>query len=217
VNDGAPDPGLSAFFDDWLSSAAAQAAPPAEPPPVAPAASLLDALAADAARDATVAAAPSAPRRVDESLLRRLLLFTVAGSTYGVLETFVTEVARVPRLTLVPHVPPWVRGVTNLRGDIVSVIDLRLLQGLEPTSLHAGRLLLARLIDQDFSVGLLVDAVDQIASVPADDVRAPAAPLDGALAPFLSGVCQHAGRLVAVIDMDRLLRSAEIRQFGGED
>jgi purine-binding chemotaxis protein CheW len=141
------------------------------------------------------------------------VLFVVSGATYGVQDTLVTEVGRVPKITAVPRMPPWLRGVTSLRGDIVSVVDVRTFLGLEATSLHTGRLLVVRLPDEEFSVALLVDEVQQIASVAVDAVKPPASPLEGALAPFLTGVTETGGRLVAVLDLERLLRSAEIRQF----
>ena len=198
------------LIDDWLASVAEPI--PFEPGggPASPV-TLLDALSAmpepvDEAAGASDAAADERPHQ-------RYVLFTVAGATYGVSNANVTEVGRVPRTTPVPLAPAWLRGVTSLRGDIVSVIDVRTLLGLDPTSSHTGRLLVVRLLDEEFSTGLLVDAVDQIASVPIDDVRPPASPLDGALAGFLSGVCHIGPRFVAVLDLDRLLRSAEIRQF----
>jgi len=67
--------------------------------------------------------------------------------------------------------------------------------------------------DDELSLGLLVDSVDQIASVPRDDVRPPASPLEGALAPFVTGVARVGERLVAELDLDALLGSADIRQF----
>jgi purine-binding chemotaxis protein CheW len=128
-------------------------------------------------------------------------------------DALVTEVGRVPKITTVPRMPPWLRGVTSLRGDIVSVIDVRTFLGLEATSVYSGRLLVVRLPDEEFSAALLVDEVLQIASVPNDAVKPPASPLEGSLAPFLTGVAEVGGRLVAVLDLERLLRSAEIRQF----
>ena len=189
--------------------------PPSEDAP-APAAvpTLLEALAA--------VPQPGSPEAADVEHrdareLRRYVLFTVAGDTYGVPDTLVTEVGRVPKVTLVPHTPAWVRGVTSLRGDVLSVIDLRTFLALEPTAAHNGRLLVARLADEEFSIGILVDSVDQIAGVPLEEVRPPVSPLAGALAPFLTGVCQAGDRVVAVLDLDRLLRSPEIRQFEDGD
>lgn len=225
-----PESGVdpSSLLEDWLASTGDSGAP-APPPPEAvpdtpvggwngdaaaapvPPISLIDALALDEApvADALVtdAPAPAASRS------QRLVLFGVAGAMYGVPETFVTEVARVPAVTSVPHVPHWLRGVTNLRGDIISVVDLRSFIGLEGTSPYTGRLVVVRLIDEEFSAGLLVDGVEQIAAVALDDVRPPAGPVEGALAPYLTGVAQMGERLVSVLDLERLLRSADVRQF----
>ena len=217
------DGDVDALLDDWLATpppAADVALPPPVEEPAAPsrlsdAATLLEVLADDAAAAVVPLATDSAPRRV-AARADRHVVFTSAGSAYAVLETSVTEAGRIPKITRVPRVPEWVRGVTSLRGEVLSVLDLRVFLGLEPTSLHTGRLLVVRLTpreDDELSLGLLVDSVDQIASVPRDDVRPPASPLEGALAPFVTGVARVGERLVAALDLDALLGSADIRQF----
>src|SRR5476649_787934 len=142
---------------------------------------------------------------------KRYVLLSIASAHYAVLEAFVTELERIPKITPVPHVPAWVRGVTNLRGDILSVIDMRTFLGLEAASPHTARMLVVRLLDEEFSAGLLVDAVDRIVAVPPDQIRPPESVLDGSLAPYLSGVCQVGERLAAVLDLYVLLRSPDIR------
>lgn len=144
---------------------------------------------------------------------QRYVLLTIASAHYAVLEAFVTELERVPKITTVPHVPAWVRGVTNLRGDILSVIDMRTFLGLEAASPHTARMLVVRLLDEEFSAGLLVDSVDRIVSVPPDEIRPPESVVDGSLAPYVSGVCAIGERLAAVLDLDELLHSPNIRQF----
>ena len=143
----------------------------------------------------------------------RFVQFTIASSCYAVSEAFVTELDRVPAITLVPQTPAWLRGVTSLRGDVLSVVDLRVLLGLDPTSAHTGRMLVVRLLDEEFSVGLLVDGVDRIITLEAGAVHPPAAPLEGPLASFLTGMCVAGEELVTIFDLERLLRSADIRQF----
>ncbi len=223
----AGDPELRASLEDWLTSTSEAGGPsgaalpdpaparPAGPDARNPSATLLETLALDESVQGTAArpAAATAAASPAAGAQQRYVLFSVAGSLYGVPQTFVTEVERVPAITAVPRVPNWVRGVTNLHGDIVSVIDLRLLLGLDATSRHTGRLIVARLVDQEFAVGLLTDAVEQIVTVSHTDVRPPASPMEGVLSSFLTGVMQAGDRLVAVLDLDRLLRSAEIRQF----
>jgi purine-binding chemotaxis protein CheW len=182
----------------------------------APAATLLDAIAAsDAQLDAAAAAAPaSAPETpLAPAPAERFVLLSIASSQYAIAEAFVTELERTPKITPVPRVPAWLRGVTNLRGDILSVIDLRVFLRIDGPPSLSTRLLVVRLPHEELSTGLLVDAVDRIVTVPAGAIAPPASPLEGPLAAYLRGVCRLHDRIVAVLDLERLLRSAEIRQF----
>ena len=175
---------------------------------------LLDGAAPDATspRTGLEAGAPPAAA-VRSAAAERLVLFSIAAADYAVSETFVTELERIPQITPVPRVPAWVRGVTNLRGDILSVIDMRAFLRLDGPAPPSARLLVVRVPDEDFATGLLIDAVHRIVAVPSDAIAPPATPLDGPLAAYLRGVCQVNERLVAVLDLDRLLRSADVRQF----
>ena len=143
----------------------------------------------------------------------RYVLLSIASAHYAVREVFVTELERVPKITPVPRVPVWVRGVTNLRGDILSVIDMRTFLGLEASASQSARMLVVRLLNEDFATGLLVDGVDRIVSVPPDQITAPESSLEGPLAPYLTGMCVIEEQLVTVLDLEGLLRSSEIRQF----
>jgi len=179
-------------------------------------ATLADAIAAaDGQLDGPVAATATVGREGgrDATQGHRYVLLSIASANYAVREAYVTELERVPKITPVPHVPAWVRGVTNLRGDILSVIDMRTFLGLEASSSNSARMLVVRLLNEDFATGLLVDGVDRIVSVPPDQITPPESSLEGPLAPYLTGMCVIEERLVAVLDLDRLLRSSEIRQF----
>ena len=143
----------------------------------------------------------------------RYVLLSIASANYAVLEAYVTELERIPKITPVPRVPAWVRGVTNLRGDVISVVDMRMFLGLDATGSHAARMLVVRLLTEEFSTGLLVDGVERIVAVPPEAITPPESSLEGPLAPYLRGMCVIEERLVAVLDLDQLLRSPEIRQF----
>ena len=124
---------------------------------------LLDAIVARDAQlgaPATAHAAADAPASAPAA--GRFVLLSIADAHYAVPEAYVTELERVPRITMVPQVPGWMRGVTSVRGDIVSVIDLRNFLGLEPHQPAPARMLVVRLLDEPFSTGLIVDAVDRI-------------------------------------------------------
>jgi len=203
---------VSAIIDAWLDSDAGieDALAPAAVPPV----SLLQAVAALEAGESSRPAPSAGPARAvvpqDDP---RYVLFSVAGAHYAVLQPFVTELDRVPRITLVPNVPSWIAGVANRRGDILSVVDMRALIGIERLAAGGGRLLVVRLLDDTCALGLLIDDVQQIVSVPRADIREPGVGLDGPLAAFLTGLFDLDERTVAVLDLDALLRSPLIRQF----
>jgi purine-binding chemotaxis protein CheW len=211
---------FSADIDAWLSTDdggtpaadGVEAVEAFEIEPIPPPGSLLEAISALPSLvdedEAPVAAAPAPARTA-----ARYVLFTVAGAHYAVPQPHVTELDRVPAFTFVPNVPAWVRGITNRRGDILSVVDTRTLLGIERLAAGSGRMLVVRLLDDSCSLGLLVDEVHQIVSVQPEEVRAPGPGLDGPLAPFLAGLVELDQRTVAVLDLDRLLRSPLIRQF----
>ncbi len=142
------------------------------------------------------------------------VVFSLAGTDYAVPGATVREIGRPPQVTPVPNVPDWVLGVANVRGDVLSVVDLRAFLGLERGG-HGrdSRMLVVRAREEDMATALIVDRVRGIRAVPADAVAAPTADADPRVAPYLRGVSEHGGRLLVLLDLDRLLLSAEMRQF----
>jgi purine-binding chemotaxis protein CheW len=150
----------------------------------------------------------------DEGPEEQHIAFSLAGTEYAVPIGSVIEVVRPQRTTPLPNVPEWMTGLTNLRGDVISVVDLRTFLGMEPVALgNASRMLVARTSAGDTTTGLLVDRVRRIIKLPARQIAAPTAPLEDQVAPYLRGVTESAGRLLVVLDLDRLLLSHEMRQF----
>ena len=111
------------------------------------------------------------------------------------------------------------RGDARVAGEmaqfVLSVVDMRMYLGLDPTASHSARMLVVRLLTEEFSTGLLVDSVDRIVAVPPEEITPPESSLEGALSPYLRGMCVVEEQLVTVLDLDQFLRSSEIRQFEG--
>jgi purine-binding chemotaxis protein CheW len=145
--------------------------------------------------------------------VERLVAFTIGRDRYAVGIPQVVEVARIPPITPVPNVPAWVRGVTNLRGDVISIVDLSAFLGHPPIASGSGRMLVASRPTEGIVIGLLVDRVDEIVSMVPEQLLPPAGPLDGPLAPHLRGVLTAGGPVTAVLDLDRFLQSPDIRRF----
>jgi purine-binding chemotaxis protein CheW len=132
--------------------------------------------------------------------------FRVGRETYGVPITSLHEIVRVPEITAVPDAPEYMEGVINLRGKIVSVIDLRKRFGAPRVALnrrnrilvveHGGRL-----------SGLIVDSASEVIKIPAAEIEpSPASLHDGGLN-CVTGLGKYKGRLIVLLDMAKLLES----------
>jgi len=156
----------------------------------------------------------AAARPVEAGDKEQHVIFSLAGAEYTVPIANVVEIGRPLAVTPVPNVPDWVLGAANLRGDIISMVDLRAFLGLEQVSPdRASRMLVAQTRQEDISVGLIVDQVSGISYLPAAQISAPAAPIQDQVAPYLRGVYEHEGRLLAVLNLEQLLLSPEMQQF----
>jgi len=136
--------------------------------------------------------------------------FQVGRETYGVPITSLHEIVRVPEITAVPDAPDYLEGVINLRGKIVSVMDLRKRFGEKSAEVkkhnrilvveHAGRL-----------AGLIVDSASEVLKIPADAVEAPPAVFQEGGLNCVTGLGKVGGRLVVLLDMSKLLAPASLQ------
>ncbi len=138
--------------------------------------------------------------------------FRVGRETFGVPIALVHEIVRVPEITAVPDAPGCVEGVINLRGKIVSVIDLRKRFGApQGPGSRKNRILVAE-VDGKL-VGLVVDAASEVLKIPAGEVEAPPSALEEGDSSYVTGVGKLNGRLILLIDLTKVLRG-ELRRLG---
>ena len=101
-----------------------------------------------------------------------LVGFRIGRETFGVPINLVHEIVRVPEITAVPDAPDYVEGVINLRGKIVSIVDLRKRFGEREITRHKkNRILVAEL--EGKMVGLIVDAASEVLKIPPSDIDTP--------------------------------------------
>ena len=133
----------------------------------------------------------------------------IGGQLFGLPISRVQDVFMPDRLTRVPLAPAEIAGVLNLRGRIVTAIDMRSRLGL-PKREDAGRPMAIGIEFNGESYGLLIDTIGEVLKV-ADDTREPnPVNLDARLARVSAGVHQLEGQLLVVLDVDRILdKSAE--------
>jgi purine-binding chemotaxis protein CheW len=142
--------------------------------------------------------------------------FTLEDGLFGISTLEVQEVVPVGRLTPVHHANEFITGIINLRGQIVTVIDLSRKLGLVTQTQRTLRHILI-VSWQGETVGLMVDAVADVIPAEMDDLSPSPANITAAQQRFFKGVCQAEDRLVTILDLDEVLseESDEIKSPGG--
>jgi purine-binding chemotaxis protein CheW len=147
-----------------------------------------------------------ATERVGEE---QVVVLELAGEAYGVEIERVQEIIRMQPITRVPNGPAGVEGVTNLRGRVIPVLDLRQRFALAQTpATRQSRIVVAEL--GEHAVGLVVDGVSEVLRVPADAVEPPSSLVTGSDSLYLRGVAKIDERLVLLLDLARLLSGHEL-------
>jgi purine-binding chemotaxis protein CheW len=144
------------------------------------------------------------------------LTFLMRGEEYAVGILRVREIIEYETITRVPTTPPHVRGVINLRGAVLPVVDLAAKFGhgqTAPTRTTCIVVVETRADeDQLLTVGLLADAVSEVVDIPADAIEPPPPFGTHVRIDFLTGMGKLDGRLVLVLDIDRVLSPVELEQ-----
>lgn len=141
--------------------------------------------------------------------------FTLAGESYAFPVAAVQEILRVGTITRVPDAPHPVRGILNLRGRVVPVVDLRVRLGLQPGEANgSSRVLIATARGR--LIGLLVDSVEQVVRLDAAAFEPPPPDVLTENSNYLRAVCQHGAGLLILLDMDRVLEVTSGNTQGAE-
>jgi twitching motility protein PilI len=117
----------------------------------------------------------------------------------------VTEILKVPRMTLLPRVKDWVLGVANVRGRLIPVVDVLRLTGTASSAARANRRVIV-VEDADLLAGLVIEQSLGMLRFPIDSLEPNAADAPELLRPYLSGAYRQGGRLYNVIRLRELIR-----------
>ena len=155
---------------------------------------------------------------VQHDELIQLVSFMLSGGEDGVEDLRVREVIRMPTITKMPNTPHYVEGIINLRGKVIPIISMRKRFNLmeNESSSHT------RIIIMDVSgslTGFIVDAVSEVIRIHSSEIQPPPAMVlsSGIGQEFITGVINHAERLLVVMDVDRMFSDEERESFGTGD
>ncbi len=139
----------------------------------------------------------------------QFLTFNLGEELYGVDILLVQEIKGYTTVTKIPNTPPHIKGVLNLRGTIVPIIELRTKFGM-PMIDHTMFTVIVVVVVKEKIMGLVVDSVSDVLNIEKKDIQT--SPQFGAKVDvsFLSGIGKSGNKLVALLDLNRLLSDAEM-------
>ena len=155
----------------------------------------------------------SSKAAVGQSLAGKYLTFILGGESYAIPVLKVREIIRLTNITTVPQMPNYIRGVINLRGKIIPVMDLRLRFGFRAAPGAAENAEKSCIVvvqvknpaGQNTAMGLVVDAVEEVAQLAAGDIEE--TPDFGAQVDteYILGMAKIKGAVKALLDIDKVI------------
>lgn len=161
----------------------------------------------------------------------RYLTFTLKGEVYALDIRQITEIIEFKSLTVVPMMPAFIRGVINLRGRVLPVVDLaeRFDRGATAVGRRTGVIVVETSAaasgaglgggsgdDAGQGIGVMVDAVNKVVHLGDDDIKAPPAFGTGIRCDFISGMAKYDGEFIIVLDIARVLSTDDLGRLGNE-
>lgn len=135
----------------------------------------------------------------------KMVTFSLAGKEYGIDIMKVKEISKDGFFTYVPNSAPFVRGVYNLRGEIISIIDLRIMFHLPvpPTSeTDLEDIIILRL--EDKIIGIVVDSIEKVVGISSEDIQPPHPLFGGINIQYINGVVENDDCLYIILDVERI-------------
>jgi purine-binding chemotaxis protein CheW len=143
----------------------------------------------------------------------KYLTFSLAGEEYGIGILKVKEIIGMMSITMVPQTPVYLKGVINLRGKVIPVVDLRIKFGMEPIEYNERTCIIVVEISGEartIHMGIVVDSVSEVLNIKAADIEE--TPNFGTQlnTEYILGMAKSSGGIKILLDIDRVLSAEEI-------
>jgi len=142
-------------------------------------------------------------------MARQLITFRLGEQSFGLDIMAIREIRAWSPATRLPHVPPYVAGVVNLRGTVLPVIDLAARLGWEPANPTDRHVIIVAQVGTQLR-GLIVDAVSDIVTAQDEEMQPPPATGSDEVVPYLEGLLALEDRMVMVLDLPGLTADAAL-------
>jgi purine-binding chemotaxis protein CheW len=138
----------------------------------------------------------------------RFLTFSIEKESYGIEIKYVTEIIGIQEITEIPELPKFVKGIINLRGKIIPIMDVRIRFNKEPKD-YNDRTCVIVVDIKDLSIGIVVDSVSEVISIPEQDIVEPPQISKGFNNRYIKRIGKVGNDVKLLIDCEKLLTDDE--------
>jgi len=135
---------------------------------------------------------------------QQLVVFELAGESYGIRIAVVESIIKMQAITQLPHASAYIKGVTNLRGSVLPVIDLRKRFNLD--SIENTRQTRIIIVSQnEIKAGIIVDGVSEVLRIQDESIEPISSMVGSVNSDFLQGIVRQEGRLIILLELEKVL------------
>lgn len=149
----------------------------------------------------------------------QFLTFHLDKEQYAADVSRVREVLELMPLTRLPRMPEYMKGVINIRGNVVPVVDLRQKFGMSEVERSVDTSIIVMDVgssDERLTVGCLADSVEEVVDIQPESVNPPPSFGTKVEAEFIDGIAERDDQFVIILDIDKVFRSEELQELGEE-
>jgi purine-binding chemotaxis protein CheW len=146
----------------------------------------------------------------------KFLSFRIGNEVYGIEIRHVTEIVGIQKITEVPDMPTYVKGVINLRGSVIPVVDVRLRFKMQPRDYDDRTCVIVVNVNES-PIGLVVDAVKEVISILPDQISPPPSVAKGEVTRYIQGIGRFDQDVIILLAMDELLYDNHLRGIAAQE
>jgi len=144
------------------------------------------------------------------------LVFLIAGASYGIPILTVLDINGLMEITPIPKTPLYIKGVINLRGKVIPVMDLRLKFSMPAKEYDKQTCIIivnVNVDEKNKQIGIIVDTVSEVFDIPLTEIEAPPEYGEHAEEGFINGIGKVKGKLVVLLNIEKVLQTEEILEL----
>ncbi len=140
---------------------------------------------------------------------KQFIVVKIGSEQYGIDISYVDNIVRMQKITRVPKVQPYFKGIINLRGEIVPVMSIRTKMDLEPDEFTDVTRIIILKLEEHGVLGILVDEVKEVVTLAPNEIDKVAYDAKNSKSSFINGVGKHGEELISLFDTNSIIDETE--------